>query len=258
MTTSKTPRFIGPIWEGVFSNFADVPSAGDGFMTSDWIENSRRRLEAIKTTGCRYQEYLLPAVAATIAAERGRDPLIILDVGGGAGNGYPPLRAAMPSGSIEFNVVENEQVCKLGRDAFPKISELKFHTTIPNLPRIDIIHLGSVIQYVDDWKSFIKQLTGLQPDYLLFSDAFTGSVPTFVTAQHFYGLRLPCRFLSLDELKTFVENQCMKLVLDTEYDRTMLGKRDPLPMEALPEQYRLRYTHHLLFRRTTACEKLPQ
>jgi hypothetical protein len=41
----------------------------------------------------------------------------------------------------------------------------------------------------------------------------------------------------------------MRLVLDTEYDRTMLGKRDPLPLDALPEQYRLRYTHHLLFRR---------
>ncbi len=62
-------------------------------------------------------------------------------------------------------------------------------------------------------------------------------------------MKLPCRFLALDELAGFVAGQGMRLVLDTEYDRTMLGKRDPLPLEALPEQYRLRYTHHLLFRR---------
>lgn len=251
MTMSPSPQFLGPIWEGIFANFGEVPSAGDGFRTDDWMASSRRRLEAIKSTGCRYQEYLLPAIAATLAAERRKSPLIVLDVGGGPGNGYPTLRAAMPCGAIEFHVVENEEVCNLGIEAFPATTELKFHTTIPKLPQIDILHLGSVIQYVDDWKSFLKQLTSLQSDYLLFSDAFAGNVPTFVTAQHFYGLRLPCRFLSIDELTTFVEGQGMQLVLDTEYDRTMLGKRDPLPMEALPEQYRLRYTHHMLFRRMT-------
>ena len=249
MTVPNTSGFSGPLWEGIYRDFADVPSVGDGFRTGDWMASSNRRLDAIKGAGCRYQEYLLPAIAAVIATERGKDPLVVLDVGGGPGNGYPPLRAAMPSGGIDFHVVENEQVCSLGRAAFPSTTELTFHTSIPRLSDIDIVHLGSVIQYVNDWKSFVKEATDLQSEYLLFSDAFAGHVPTFITAQNFYGMKLPCRFLSLDELVGFVSEQGMHLVLDTEYDRTMLGKRDPLPLDALPEQYRLRYTHHLLFRR---------
>lgn len=127
----------------------------------------------------------------------------------------------MPAGGIEFHVVENEQVCRLGREAFPATKELTFHTSIPHLSDIGIVHLGSVIQYVYDWRSFVKEVTDRQSDYLLFSNAFAGHVPTLVTAQNFYGMKLPCRFLSPDELVAFVGEQGMRLVLDTEYDRTM-------------------------------------
>lgn len=150
MTMPAPPAFSGPLWEGIYRDFADVPSAGDGFRTGDWMASSRRRLDAIKGAGCRYQEYLLPAIAAVIAAGQDKNPLVVLDVGGGPGNGYPPLRAAMPSGRIDFHVVENEQVCNLGREAFPDTTELTFHTSIPRLSGIDIVHLGSFIQYVDD------------------------------------------------------------------------------------------------------------
>lgn len=250
MTAPVPAGFSGPIWEGVYQDFAEVPSRGDGFKTSDWLESSRLRLDGIREAGCRYQEYLLPAIASVISAEREKSPLIVVDVGGGPGNGYPPLRAAIPSGAIDFHVVENTEVCTIGREAFSDNSELTFHNEIPELSFVNIIHLGSVIQYVDDWKSFLGKTIRLNPEYLLFSDAFVGPIPTFITAQNFYGMKLPCRFLSINELVGFVKGQGFRLVLDTEYDRTMLGKRDPLPLEALPEPFRLRYTHHLLFRRS--------
>jgi len=94
---------------------------------------------------------------------------------------------------------------------------------------------------------FIKEVTDLHPKYILISDAFAGDIPTFITAQNFYGRKLPFRFLNMVELTEYIENQGFKLILDTEYDRTMLGKRDPLPLDNFQENMQIKYSHHLLF-----------
>lgn len=251
--------FSGPIWEGTYYSFQDVPCTGDAFVEEDkWMESCQRQIQDIQASGCRYQEYLLPVIGAMVANENdknNKNNLVVLDIGGGAGNGYPALKKVLKSFPMIFNVIENKSICKIGSEIFCG-KEVNFFEKIPeSLPKVDIAHFGSVIQYVDDWESFIKEVTKIHPKYILISDAFVGNIPTFITAQNFYGRKLAFRFLNIDELIECVENQGFKLILDTEYDRTMLGKRDPLPLGNFPENMQLKYSHHLLFAKNNVSQE---
>lgn len=249
MSEETRPAFSGPIWEGIYGSFSEIPDQVGEWNVAAWIERSRSRLEEAKAAGCRYQEYLLPVVCAMVAAH-GRDRLTVLDLGGGMGPIYPAVRAALPARvGLDFHVVDNAATCAGGREAFAGDAGISFHTDRPELAAIDVLHLGSVIQYVEDWRGFLADAQAAGPDWFLISDAWAGEVETFITAQTFYGKRVPCRFLNIGELIAAVEGNGHRLVMRTEYDRTMLGRRDPLPMEALPERCRFPYAHHLLFRK---------
>lgn len=213
-----------------------------------WIERSRQRVVNAIEAGARYQESLLPVVAAMVAAELDR-PVVVVDIGGGPGNAYPAVKSALPEQTrLEFHVVENERVCELGREIYEKTDAVSFYHELPKGLECDILHLGSVLQYVDDWRGLLKELAEVEAPYFLLSDVFAGDITSFVTGQHYFGSIMPCRFQNIREVISAVADNGYRLVLRTEYDRTMLGKRDPLPLDALPPQFRLRYAHHLLFR----------
>lgn len=246
----KTPPAVkfGPIWAGVYSRFDEVPVVGPGFMGDIYIERSKQRINRAREDGARFQEHLLPVVVAMVAAGLNR-PVVVLDVGGGPGNAYPAVRAALPpSTRLDFHVIENERVCAIGQGIFPPPG-ISFHEKIPVKLACDVAHIGSALQYIDDWKSFIHGIATVKAPHLLLSDTFAGDIPSFVTGEHYYGSVLPCRFLNLEELVSTVEAEGYRLIMKTEFDRTMLGRRDPLPLEALPPKYRLSYAHHLLFQK---------
>ena len=66
--------FSGPIWEGTYYSFQDVPCTGDAFVEEDkWMESCQRQIQDIQASGCRYQEYLLPVIGAMVANENDKN-----------------------------------------------------------------------------------------------------------------------------------------------------------------------------------------
>ena len=193
-------------------------------------------------------EYALPFVAALVGARN--NILRILDFGGGMGTSYAPLVPMLRAHlAIDFVVVENAKVCEKGRELFSDDPRIRFVTEIPDGESFDIVHAGSSIHYVDDWLGLLKQFERLEPEFVLVSDLPAGDIHTFVTAQMFYGRRIPVRFWNLGEFVSAVEARGYELLFKARYRGYYLASDEEPPMAHFAPEYRLNYFSQLIFRR---------
>jgi len=183
---------IRPVWEGVYADFHEARSKGPGFDGSGWVSNTLARLKDLKTkTQSEYGpadepafgEGLLPVVAATLLAERGR--LRIIDFGGGLGFGYLKLKACLPPEmTLEYHIWEVESVCEAGREHFRNNVEITFHSQRPDLEGpVDLANFGSSLPYIGNWGDILDELAAMKSEYLLFRDLPAGNIPTYVSLQ---------------------------------------------------------------------------
>jgi len=249
--------FDGPIWDGVYSSFSEVPVTGPGFDGETWVNNSLKKIVALREKALEssplppvsnYREALLPLLAALILQRKGS--VRILDYGGGIGfTYYQTFYALSQTSKLEYHIIEREAVCQAGRDFFGQTNKIiKFHSSIDIVNGVfDIVYMSSIIQYIDDWKELLRQvLMALSPDYLLLIDVFTGNIPTFATAQNYYGSKIPQWFLNIGELTKGVENNNYKLGFMSSFLPTILGVEQSLPMDNFEAQYRLDRTNNFL------------
>lgn len=248
------------VWDGVYSSFAEARADNRVFEQDVWIGKIKDRArsalaashsEAAIAPVAETRDYALPVVAA-LAARKGF-PLRILDFGGGLATSFIPLAKMLPADQdLDFVVVENEMVCKVGRDLLAGDSRVRFCSNIPGVDeRFDIVHCGSSIHYVDDWTGLLARLSALKPYYLIFNDLPAADNCSFVTAQKFYGLRMPVWFWNLDEFVGQVVSSGYRLLLKARYRGPYLGERDEPPTGHFDPQHRLRYFAQLVFAANT-------
>ena len=247
--TEKRPVHV---WEGVYASFADTAGETTVFDSDIWIGKVvERAQQAIRDSSggaipsiANTTDYALPFVAA-LAVPSVRS-LRILDFGGGMGTSYVQLRTMLPRGrAVDFTVVENPAVCRAGEALFAAEEAMRFLTAMPPPPeRFDIVHFGSSLHYVEDWKGILAAAVALQPDYILFADLPAADNRTFVTLQNFHERRIPVHFWNVEEFVGYVEGLRYDLVLRSRF----LGNRT-LSTTNFDDDHRLTYTSQLIFRR---------
>lgn len=249
------------VWEGIWNSFAEAPAIGPGFDGDIWRErtsaamaDSLAALRAGKPlpAAAKPRDYLLPAVAGALLS--GCERLRMVDFGGGIGAAWVSLAAAIPEAAqrILMHVVEVENVCDAGRQLFGDGPGPAFHSACPPLDEIDLVHCGSALQYIEDWRGIIDVFAGYRAKTLLLSDVFAGPFAPYVTLQNYYGSRIPHWFLNRDEVVAAVCAHGYRLILDTPHHARILGRDGVLPMEHFPEGYRLDHARHFLFGRIDA------
>jgi putative methyltransferase (TIGR04325 family) len=252
--------YNGPIWEGVNRNFTEVTIVGQGFDGETWIGNSLKKIikmsEEVAGEGVllppasNYRECLLPLIAAMNYNDYGT--VRILDFGGGIGfTYYQTIHALTHTEGIEYHIVERESVCEAGKKFFrTKKPKPIFLTKLPVTPdKYDIIHLGSSIHYVEEWKQLLAKLCELSLKYLLLVDVPAGNIPTFATAQYYYGSRVPVWFFDIEEILHTVRSFGYEMTYKSVLQPTILGTEQELPMQNFENKYRLKQACNLLFKR---------
>jgi len=249
--------FKGPIWEGIYSSFSEVPVTGPGYDGAVWVNNSLKKIAALREQAQKnaplpplsnYRQALLPLLATIIYQQKGS--VRILDFSGGIGfTYYQTFYALQQTSGLEYNIVEREAVCRAGREFFEAESNSPYFLT--SLDKVegafDIIHLGSVLQYIEDWSGLLARLAAMSPNYLLLIDVLAGNNQTFITSQNYYGSKIPTWFLNIGELIHTVETNDYKLMFMSGFLPTILGVEQSLPMENFESPYRLERTNNLLF-----------
>jgi len=240
------------VWEGLFESFREAEAYGKGFADDEWVERVRDRLVELRRAPdlerAAVHEYLLPGLVAAVSQPG--QTLTVVDFAGGVGIEYEQVRAALGEQvSLSYHVVDQPEVCEAGRELHAGDDAIRFHSDLDSLPAgADVVHVGSALQYFDDWPVLVARLAQLVPQRFLLSDLYAGTFDSFVTLQNLYGSRVPFRFLNIDEVVEAFAGAGYELVLRTRYYRRVLGKLGPLPMENFEASRRLDYPSHLMFR----------
>jgi putative methyltransferase (TIGR04325 family) len=236
------------VFSGIYSSFAETKAGSDAVFESDrWLQKTKAHVQNAYDLGAVSEEYSLAFLAAT-SQRNGK--VTILDFGGGLGDRYPMVAATIPDNiSVEFHVVDNAAACKVGRECHGDNKSVHFHDSIPdNLKNVDIIHLGSVLRYIDDWQGLLRRLAQFNTPHILFSDSLIGDVPTFVSVENYYDAKIPFRCLNINELVSFLADELgYGLVYKSRFIQYIQGKKGFYNMDNMPEKYRLDSTMNLLF-----------
>jgi len=239
------------IWEGIYSCFSEVNSSSNPYNKDNdtWAEmlleslgaavnciNSNRPISTINTD----EKSLLPFLVSVISKGKS-EPVSILDFGGGIGVDFLYVRQCLGNEKIgKYYIVETENVCELGSEVFKKEPRVEFHSTVPET-KVDIVFLDSSLQYIEDYRDLILKLARCRPDYFLFLRTPAGNVPTYVTAQmNVPGSVIPCRFINIQELVSFMETCGYHLEFYSFSDR-------PYDQANFPPEYRLGNYKTMLF-----------
>lgn len=230
------------MFNGVYEGFSKVPIMGGGFSGENWLHSLKGGIEKIKDFDSNLGDNENNCLSTLISLlAQSQEEIRVLDYGGGIGIEYYRVlkNTSIDKNRLEFQIVENYEICELGRSMVP---EINFTTFLP-VGNFDIIYLGSVLQYVEDWKGLLKELKDYKSEYILLSDVFAGNNQFFVSAQSYGNSKIPYQFLNLSEILN--EMSGYELVLKVPY-RLKFEKM----MENYPEELRIKNTFSLLFRKT--------
>jgi putative methyltransferase (TIGR04325 family) len=238
------------VWEGVYAAFDEVPAAGPGFDGPVWTERSRAAVAALRSAPRTFDEGFLAAIVARRLGAHGA--ATVLDVGGGLGTGYARLRGGLadPAG-LRVAVVETAAVCREGAALFAGDPHVSFHTDLPADLRPDVVHLGSSLQYLDDWRGLLGRLAAYGAAEFAFTDLTAVDIAPFVMSQRYFDSTIPVRFFRLADVVQALPGY--RWVGHTLFLATVAGRTGPLPLHHLPAAHRLPHTCNLLFVRSEAA-----
>ena len=251
------------IWEGVHKDFKDVPVVDKGFDGEKWIQSQRKTvLEAMARLGGEraisgvvgYADGLLPFLAALVCTELSK--VRILDLGGGVGLTYVQVLAALVDrGSVEYHIVEKEGICEAGRAVFKGDDRIRFHSSLPDGLEVDVVHIGSALQYVEDWKGLLRGLASYRSRHLLFTHLPAGELETFATAQNYYGSKIPCWIFDIDEVVSVLVDEGFDLSFKSAFYGKYMNQGQEQFWKTFPAGKRLETSCNLLFSRVGSSQE---
>jgi len=125
---------------------------------------------------------------------------------------------------------------------------------LPISEKFNLVHAASSLQYIEHWGQLLTDLAAYESEYILLSDVFAGTNPTFVSLQNYYESKIPHWFLNFQELIDFLDSVGYKLIMKSYAGSRRLNFDDTLPMDNFPDQYRVKQTLHLLLQKKSVCK----
>ena len=133
----------------------------------------------------------------------------MVDLGGGFGLSYLPLKYKTNK-TIDYKIIEGEQVAKSASKFFKKNNELSFFSNFEEFKNIDVdvFYVRSTLQYIYNWKKTIKQIIELKPDNVVFSHLAAGDIKeNFLTIQVWGDQEIPYWVINEKEIvNSFINN----------------------------------------------------
>ena len=243
------------IWEGIFSSFQEAGGDLDAFNSEIWITKQQ---ENIKELLCQHhqknftsKDYPLSLIVAMELNHK--RPLKILDFGGGLGSQYFEILGKVPESEefLSYYIIENSALIEAKPKEISQFENLCFFSDLSEIQEtVDIVHIGSTLQYIEDWSDFLIKLNDIyKPQYFVFSDLMAGNIPTFVSHQIFYDKKIPHLFINIDSFINFIIKKInMNLIFQSKFTRTYFNKTEDF-LNNLPEKYRIDRPYNLVFKK---------
>ena len=249
---------IFSVWSGVYQSFSDCGASSDAFDSERWIGKQqikcRAALDGLENTeNEQFVSKNYPLALVTALALGSKPSLSIMDFGGGMGLQYLELLVKVPdaSKSVTYFVVEGQKLIEALPIKMMEYPRLFFSSDLQGIDMpIDMIHIGSTLQYIDDWQGLLSLLIETyNPKHFVFSDLLAGDIPSFVTTQIFYEQRIPMWFFSATEVLGFLKSKGYSCLYREKYVHKILDQDEIFPNFDLPLKYQIDRSMNLVFER---------
>lgn len=251
-------KTLNSVWNGIYESFGAAGGDQPAFESERWIRGQKEKILAkyqqlnnkSLTSSSITNDYPLALVVATLFASQAQ--VSVLDFGGGMGYEYLNILAKVPLAEqgLLYSIVEGAQTIAHLPAEIHTLDKLSFFTNLDDVTsHFDMVHVGSTLQYVDDWQGLLHRLIDIaDATFFVFSDLLAGDIPTFITRQYYYGSHIPMRFLNHQDIIHCMQKLGFEALYKAKYNpRPALGY---YPNEGLPETHRLTHHEHWIFIKT--------
>ena len=189
----------------VLSSYSEKDPDSGTYDNRDWVEKQKKRVTNISEEieiSIKRNKLLIEEVEKIKNKE-----LCILDIGGGFGLSYLPLRESTKK-SLDYNIVEVSRVVEAASSFFKDHGELSFFEKISRVEKeIDLCYIRTSLQYVDNWKKTLEEICDKNPRTIVLSDTAAGPINTFLTYQFWGEEKIPYWFINSKELISLIESK---------------------------------------------------
>ena len=171
-TRDPTPigaKFLPPAFFGVHPEPVNITE--DAFATQGWIDHCKWQYRSMTSLYTGLRNALKDLLGRNLLAQHLKMPrdemaaviernglVRALDVGGGFGDNFYLLAQHLVCYRTIYHVVDNARQCELGERFFVK-GLPDFFTQIPPDTEYDLAIVVGTLQYIPDWKGFLKHLS---------------------------------------------------------------------------------------------------
>jgi len=245
------------IFKGIYKNFSETNGDCEVFESTVHLNHTKSKLPRIYASD--KNSYINLAMLIKIFSTYKRE-LRVLDFGGGAGETFFALSPTVYNNldKLLYYIIDNSKVLSIGKKFLEKIDQHKkvelfwipINSENLKLPKpLDILQLGSVLQYVENWKEILNQLFSIESDYIILDDIFAGNIPQYVTLQIYFDKKIPFQFLNIKDLISYIQNNSQYDIISiSDYVPFIRGKEVFYDMTNFPEEYRLLRTKSLILK----------
>ena len=118
--------------------------------------------------------------------------------------------------------------------------------------KYDILHFGSVIEYIDDLQSCLNSIFQYttKPEFISFSDVYLSYLDeNFYTISNYYGIEHKYLIRSKKKFEKILKKNNYKIINIEKLILPVKGEYKFYDMSNLPKKYRINYTFNYLLKK---------
>lgn len=239
------------IWNGVFKNFKDTGIDYIGFHDPIWFKKQIEEINQKYFKNSRNEnldndysiDYFLIALLSV------KKQINVCDFGGAMGQVFLRIKNKVSINyNVRFDVIESIETINYLPQSLKEIEGLSFYTEF-QFKDYDILHLGSVIQYIENIDDFFKKISLINSEYILINDLLAGDIPTYTTIQNYYNNPIPVTWYNFDFINSELEKFNYELISKSKYKVKILGEENLRNLTSVPEEYRIDHSLNLIYKK---------
>lgn len=172
----------------------------------------------------------------------------IADFGSGSQEIYFKLASMNLNNKITIDSIELKSLIKIfNRKKFNKKNlKINFFDRFNFKKKYDYIHISHTLQYVKNWKIFLKKINSKKSRFIIMNGLPAGKIKSFLASQKFYDKEIPYNFFSIDEISDYLNN--FYLASNNLYLGKIKKKFSPLPQKNFEKKDRIGFSKTLIFK----------
>jgi putative methyltransferase (TIGR04325 family) len=238
-------------FEGIYQDFSNINNLtsynNESSNNTTFIEIDAKLENHSKNVIVSDLRSQISNLLSLLIASLDKDKITVLDYGGGAGSTYVDCIDSVDMSKVDYYIYDLPETIEIGKKAFlkSKVSSTPLFINNHNkIDSLDIVYLGSVLQYIQDYKKLLLSLIRKSPAFFLITDNFMGTHSTYATVQvNMAGRKMAYWIFQLNEIKEIFSSNGYQLIYSSKNHQPYHN------FDNFPEKYQVHDSCNLLFQK---------